>query len=214
MIHVDPKLVKAVAGCASNQPSRYALTGVLCEDHGGGNGRMVGTDGKILCRVDFKHHDPADFPKDIPPVKSAPNGAKSSIIPAAQLTKACSSASVSKGRIPALSKPVLIMSEFLATVVGTDLEKHSSDWIKPVEGSFPDYMAVIPKAKDADGASVSFNPDLMIKLCMVAKALNPKTPVMKLQLYGKLNAATLTCKSHNGEAEMNALIMPLTIDGQ
>lgn len=213
MMHVDPKIVKAVANCASSQPSRYALTGVLCEDHGDGKGRMVGSDGKILCRVDFKHHSPDDFPKEIPPVKAAPNGSKKAILPAKALAKVVSGANVSgKKGIPVTQKPVLIMGEHISTVVGTDLERHSSDWLTPVEGSYPAYEDVVPRKKDADGASVSFNPELMIKLCQAAIAINPRTPVMRVQLHGKLKAATVWCKAHDGSVEMNALIMPLTID--
>lgn len=210
MMHVDPKIVKGLAGCASTNPTRYAVNGILCEDHGGGKGRMVATDGKILARVDFKHFDPAEFPS-LEAVKSAPNTASTALVPGKELAKACAKANISKRGIPVLTKPVMILGEETSTVIGTDLSSTSSDAVRNIEGRFPNYMDVVPDASDATGEA-SFNPELLIKLCEAAIAVNPRSPAIKLTLHGKLRAATILARNPNDGTELHGLIMPLSID--
>lgn len=204
MFSVDPKIVKAVCACASSDPKRYALSAVKVECLGDGKARMTATDGKQLVEVTFRHFDPKDFPSEIDAVKSAKNGAKSALVPAAELARTVGKSKAAKrGSVPVLTMPVLVMGDAESTVIGTDLASTSADAIRNTEGSFPN------TAKDAGGiwpegepiATVKLNPELLARLCAAALSLNPdaRHPLMEISIYPDKVNKTLDSEGKESE---------------
>lgn len=208
MFNVHKTILSAVCGCASPEPSRYALMGVRLEEEKGGTSRAIATDGKIMAVVECAAPvKPEDRPL-YQGAADAPNGAPAALVPARDLAAALKSCAAPKrSSVPCLAFPAVVLGENETSVFGTDLEKHSAARLRNLEGSFPAWKEVLPKGKPK--ATVSLDADRLEQLLAVARAMNPKMPVVRLDVFGEKDAVRVSAQVKGAGVEFSGLIMPV-----
>jgi len=204
-----PPNVLNVVGCASRDPARYQLCGVLLERKGERQGSATATDGKTLAHVTWMEDEQQDFPER--GVNPAPAPKASVIIPTAAVKELA-------GMAPKKPlKPVLrnvVMDEhtlngtatFLATELG---ETDRRATVKTLEGTYPDAGFALRSCKPE--TSVRVNPFLLIR------ALETYVKTMGLKKTGAPDCTIDICgpspiriRGACDDREVTVLAMPLT----
>ncbi len=145
----------AVAECAAKVPGRYAMNGIHFTKDG-----TVGTDGRALAVVPYPDQGCAgDFP-ELPDFKD--QGTPAELTPFIVETKAIKAAlgkDDRKNRRPILDMVSLNVEETNANghaAFGyTDLETASTPKIRKLEGEFPRWQAIVPKAENYPAVRLS-----------------------------------------------------------
>src|SRR5262245_52745648 len=83
-----PKFVGSLKSCADPESSRYALSGIRLEQLPDNRGRAEATNGRILCRMEWSHDEPSEFPI-VSGFDPARNGVQSAVIPAKTVAEVC-----------------------------------------------------------------------------------------------------------------------------
>lgn len=217
MLKVNREVLAACAMVASEEPSRYALTGVFVRDMGKGKGAAVGTDGKYLMRVRF--NGTPEEGSAIAAGLAGKNGAQSAILSRDAIADTMK-------RLPKSAKGAdssigLAIGEAGAHVAGLD---GIALPVATVEGSFPNSDDVFPAREEAvctlDAVRLRDLCDAMLKAHG-----NPDFLPVDVFPAGKLSALTLVARVPKQEPgarsigprgprpglEVEALLMPLTV---
>lgn len=160
LLHSNLSAIAKLVG----ESSRYVMSGIHVSRKGETGYRVVATNGKVLGLVEGDAGPTDEFPT-IPAVETAPNGANSAIVPAAEFVKAMKD-------VP--RKMVRAAMNCLACVIGTQQTTLASSTLdsnivrqpRNVEGRFPNVDKVIPKT--APAVTLTFNPKFLAELLQVA----------------------------------------------
>ena len=202
------KLALELATLCSKEESRYTLNGIRVEP-----GRVCETDGHQMVVYDFIPESAESFPevdgaKAVGTFKPFTLGKDAALQVAKALPK--------KSTIPVLQQAAIVGDpdkngevKFMVT----DLERHQGFTAKKLEGQFPDYNRVIPKAEDAK-LSIGVNAELLRGvlgyLSKVADS-SGRCPGVLMHFYDEQSAIRIDAKSDQGHAI--GVVMPMRVDG-
>jgi hypothetical protein len=205
LIHKDSFKVFAVA---SKEASRPQLNGV----HVSLDGTCEATNGHCLVRVHNVTASAEDFPVPSKGWTPPEVPAEGFIVPTED-AKACAALPPKKQRLPFLAENVLLESlNGRARFVATDLDRWPAVDVRPVEGTWPNTDAVIPKADEAR-FSIAVNPYVLARtLTTLADALGMKGeryPAVVIRFYTPLSALRLDATAGSNGGQGTALVMPI-----
>lgn len=185
-----------VAKAASTDETRYILQGVYLEETKNGM-KATATDGRMLAIVEDESvaFAASEYPANVIPA-TAPNGAKSAIVPIDAFVSAFKGMPGRKCQLPILQTVAVTMGATETTLGTTDLQTPIVRTAKNIEGHFPDCEQVIPKKATF---AINFNPRLLGVGLKIAQDFeleqvkmeftDDKSPV---KITGKLNGQKLT----------------------
>lgn len=185
-----------VARAASTDETRYILNGVYLEETEKGM-KATATDGKMLATVEDESigFTALDYPANVIPA-TAPNGAKTAIVPTDVFVSAFKGLPGRKSRLPVLQNVAVTMGATETTLGTTDLATPIVRTARNIEGTFPNYKQIIPKKSTF---AIKFDPKLLGVALKIAQDFeltgvdmeftDNKSPV---KITGKRNGQTLT----------------------
>src|SRR5262249_38953137 len=137
-----------LAAVAAKESTKFAMTGVQIEVTENAY-CAVATDSKRLLMVEGPCVDANEFP-ELPTITDAPNGGSSALVPAktwastfaaaAKLTRKAAKAK------PALGNVATVIGKDVVTFGATDLEATAAEQTRQLDGRFPPYREIFPKA--------------------------------------------------------------------
>ena len=192
---------------ASSDPTRCMLQGVHVE----ASGNLIATDGHILGIL-----TPSDSPedKDFPAIGQSP-GEVPALVPctlAIDGVKALAKAIPAKARLPILKHALLdhtaTNANGKAVFHVTDLDNHQVINVAKLDGTFPNYVAVMPKEPPV--YRIVFNAELLKRLAMAALTLGKDQRETAIELEFSASGLTaMTARSTNNHGQtLTAVVMP------
>jgi DNA polymerase III sliding clamp (beta) subunit (PCNA family) len=179
---------------SSKEAARFALSGVYILS--GETESLTATDGKRLISVSWSKDIVSEF-EGIIDTSDVPSGA-GSVIPANVCKEAIRLVKAEKEKIRNPNGLVWIGKNKIVTI-------KSIISFDPIEGTFPDWQAVIPKV-NPEGSSLCMNPDLLSELLDVCGSITGSGGA-RITLYGKDRPLMVNTKGYL--YTVVALAMPL-----
>lgn len=144
------------------------------------------TDGRRLIRLTGHCEYAAEDYPTFPALASAPNGASSAVVPAADWKKAFADIGKIKSHVkPLLRSVACVIGETQTTLAGTDLDRIAFYQPRNMDGRFPDVNLVLPPQAEAL-AVVSVDPFLLGDLLLtIAKMTSADNNRVDIELHGK-----------------------------
>lgn len=191
---IPAEAIKAAALFAARDRGRYSFNG-LCLEHG----RLIATDGRRIAVIEWTPDE-----KDSPPDAVDSNGQPSIILPvdvslAAAKVKGCEAVTVNGTMVPKLGRAVAPRSLPPAFPY------------EPVEGTFPDWRAVMLKAnRERKAEPVRLNPGFLADVGKAVEILHGKhdAQTVNLEITSKAEAVEFTASVES--LTFRALVMPVT----
>ena len=213
-----PKDICNVAKVAAKDETRYAIHGVNLERDADGKPWAVATDGKQLIAATWSEDPGEDFPGNLGD-PSHVEGFKT-LVPAKDFRDAAKLAA--KGRLlrarPILGNVLLderaTGADGTAPMAGTDLESVRTAAPAKVDGTFPDWQAVIPEYDAGESVSVVINPTLLAGLLDVLAKVDPgREPAVRLTIPNESGRPIRLDTVGTGTVDAKAVLMPITVEG-
>ena len=205
---LNKKSLDCISAFASSDPTRYMLQGVHIE----ASGNMIATDGHILGIL-----TPGDSleEKDFPSIGQSA-GDVPALVPctlAIDGIKALSRAIPTKSRMPIVKHALLdhtaTNANGKAVFHVTDLENPQVVNVAKLDGTFPNYVAVMPK--DPTVYRIVFDAELLKRVATAALTLgkDQKETAIELEFTASgLSAMKATTTNKDGQT-LTAVVMPL-----
>ena len=198
-----------IAKLAAKEPSRYAITGVRVEPE-----RTVVTDGHCLVAVTTpKSYDPASYPVMD---RVTPTREFEPFTLDRESALAIAKAIPRSRNLPVLEHAVIGAASNVnghAQIAVTDLDRPQVFQPRKVEGEFPDYERVIPKAEPT--LRIAFNPVLLGAVLQQAAAFQKgrSQPQVTFSFHDSNGekAARLDCDNDEGQTFIG-VVMPMRRD--
>ena len=191
---------------ASTDETRYILNGVLMTETETGL-RAVATDGKRLAVVESTGGMVAeDFP-NVPGMDTAPNTAKSAIVPSECIDKVRRSLP-KKNKLPVLGTALVKLGESQSTLCTTDLSNASVVPTRNIEGTFPNWEQVLPKEEPK--FRIGVNPALLRELLEVAESNSRKGVAVCMEFWSE-NEPMRVCTDNGHGIKTTLILMPMKI---
>lgn len=198
---LNPKAVKAAAGCVSDDACLLVLNGINVKGNvlqaTDGHVALTITDTAPIAAEDF----PAvsDFSHDVPPAIILPK-------PLMDAAKALPKRSI----LPVLQRIALGRNgnSNALELVTTDLDVMNRAAVRPIEGPYPDLDKVTPKTDPVFVTGLTV--DVVLKLFKALKAGGVE--VVRLELHKPTSAMTLHGTSSEG-LQADAILMPAKVEG-
>jgi len=213
-------ILPAIVGHAAKDKTRYALNGFLLERRVNGP-RAVATDGRRLICVRWSEEPIEEWPMEpgggaAALVREQVDGWKR-LIPL-DAAKELDALAPKNGRHAILRNVMAEETEVrpaegdYVRFAGTDLEKWRTTKVRELEGTYPDYDAVIPT--DPPKAEIVVNAGYLVDACNALAALrgDKDTPV-RIQFREKGEPVVLLHgTAHADAAEGTVVLMPINLD--
>lgn len=205
---INKKSLDCISTFASTDPARYMLQGVHLE----ASGNLVATDGHILgILTPGDRLEEKDFPAIGQSTGDVPALAPCTL--AIDGVKALAKAIPTKARLPIVKHALLdhtaTNANGKAVFHVTDLDNPQVLNVAKMDGTYPNYVAVIPK--DEPVYRIVFDAELLKRLAHAALTLgkdDKKTTAIELEFTASgLTAMTATSTNQDGQT-LTAVVMP------
>ena len=197
---LNPKAVKAAAGCVSDDPSRPSIQGVHVQD-----GKLQATDGHIALTLTEVPMPAEDFPA----VSGFSHDVPTCIIRPKELTDALKGIP-KRPSVPVLQRLAIGRNGNPAALelVTTDLDVVNRTTVRPIEGPYPNLEQVTPKTAPVfvTGLTVA----VVLKLFKALQTAGVE--IVRLELHKPLGAMTMHGETSDG-LKADAILMPARVEG-
>lgn len=206
----------AIVRAASKDETRYVLNGLLLEEvykERTENGAIIvtkglkatATDGRILAQFE-SYADATDDMPEIKELHGADNSAISAIVPTAAIEDIRRSLPKNKRYMTVLENALVKMGKEVTTFASTDMQVSKITPAKNIDGHFPSYNQIMPKAKPVFRFTVGAG--YLKELATLAMEVKDKDASLTLEFTSTLNPVKATQVSSDGT--FTALLMPRT----
>lgn len=203
-----PANLERLTVAAGDNAARPAMSGVLIQLDDDGY-EAAATDGRVLAVITGPCGDALGFP-ELDQLKSLPPSRASAVVPARAFSAACKAAAAAGRRSSNAScgHVAVHLGETTSLLASSDGVSSEAQSTPNIGGKYPEYRAILPK--DAPRFRILVNPNLLVKLLAVARAVaDSDAPRVAIEFHAPDKPLVLTVDGP-GEQSFVGMIMPLT----